>query len=417
MIPRAVLALLFWTLALSAWNQEEQPNVNSRYVVESVHLIGTKIGRLPASTRREMEQVVGQKLDHSMLDKLAGRIKSELRVEKVAIHVAKGTEADHVTVEFVAESGRRQDFDIDIQKGVYNAKQGWSGAVNVTASLFGDRQDRLTLGVVNDGDGLVERFSGIHSRLERESVGSDRIRAGVSFDTYHQQWNSSTQAALGGNSAALYRSRMSIEPSLTFVIAKPLTLTVGVSVDRLESQTAAAGTHFSNSFTNTLRLHEGWEDGEANTHELDAGYSLRAATTMLASDFGYTRHAATLAYRIKHGRQSLAARFLAGRVGGHAPLFERFVLGNASTLRGWNKFALDPIGGDHVVHTSVDYSYRILQVFYDTGAVWTAPAKAERKQSVGAGVGRAGKDGFLLAVAFPLRSGHIEPMLIAGFNF
>ena len=88
-----------------------------------------------------------------------------------------------------------------------------------------------------------------------------------------------------------------------------------------------------------------------------------------------------------------------GGLGGEAPLFDRFVLGNASMLRGWSKFDLDPAGGSHVVYGSVDYTYRYCQVFYDTGAVWDRPQEREQKQSVGVGFK---KEGFQLAVAFPM---------------
>ena len=57
-------------------------------------------------------------------------------------------------------------------------------------------------------------------------------------------------------------------------------------------------------------------------------------------------------------------------ISGRAPLFERFVLGTSSTLRGWNKFDIDPLGGDRMVHNTLEYRYRMLEVFYDTGAVW-----------------------------------------------
>ena len=90
------------------------------------------------------------------------------------------------------------------------------------------------------------------------------------------------------------------------------------------------------------------------------------------------------------------------------------------------KFDLDPTGGSHVVYGSVDYTYRLYQVFYDTGAVWDRPQEREQKQSVGVGFK---KEGFQLAVAFPMgaptpcrffrrneflnvvRSGQLEPQV------
>ena len=38
---------------------------------------------------------------------------------------------------------------------------------------------------------------------------------------------------------------------------------------------------------------------------------------------------------------------MAGAITGHPPLFERFALGDSTTLRGWDKFDIAPAGGDH----------------------------------------------------------------------
>jgi outer membrane protein assembly factor BamA len=101
-------------------------------------------------------------------------------------------------------------------------------------------------------------------------------------------------------------------------------------------------------------------------------------------------------------------------LGGHAPLFERFALGDSATLRGWNKFDLDPVGGSRVIHGSIDYRYAFFHAFYDTGAVWDRTQDREQKQSAGVGFK---VEGFQLAVAFPIRAGHTEPVFLAGMNF
>ncbi len=119
-------------------------------------------------------------------------------------------------------------------------------------------------------------------------------------------------------------------------------------------------------------------------------------------------------YRFHRRHTDLSVGFQGGEIIGVAPLFERFVLGNAETLRGWNKFDLDPLGGSHMVHGSIDYSYSGFLVFYDTGAVWDVPAQREQKQSLGAG---CKKGGFQLAVAFPVKSGAPNPVFYAGMNF
>ena len=337
-----------------------------------------------------------------------------MRVERVAIHVARGTLPEQVTVEFTIEGERRKDFDLDIPKGVYHSLQGWSGGVETTTS-FGSND--IGFGVISDGDSQVERFSGIRARDERNSLGTDRVRLRFDVESYHQQWNSSTYAALGSShfSPDLYRSRRNYQPAVTFVIAEPLTLTVGVSVELLEPQVATTGTVYGRRVQHPplsspladRRIHGGIRRGLCPAHRRRA---LWAAITSIPATPGTP----TIVWSAAIIRSS---DFTACRITGRAPLFERFVLGNGGTLRGWNKFDLDPLGGDRMVHGSAGYSFHGIQAFYDTGAIWDRKTDIEQKQSAGVGFGTAGKDGFLIAVAFPLRAGHIEPIFIAGFNF
>src|SRR4029077_14434955 len=112
---------------------------------------------------------------------------------------------------------------------------------------------------------------------------------------------------------------------------------------------------------------------DAGEHDVRAAYSLRAATQVLESDAVFARHQTDARYRLRRGHQDLSVGFLAGTISGQAPLYERFILGNAETLRGWNKFDLDPLGGSHMAHGSIDYTYRGFLVLYDTGAVWDRP--------------------------------------------
>ena len=72
---------------------------------------------------------------------------------------------------------------------------------------------------------------------------------------------------------------------------------------------------------------------------------------------------------------------MAGRITSErdqAPLFERFTLGDSSTLRGWNKSDIAPAGGEHVFHTSVEYRHRGVALFLDSGSVWDRDADLAR---------------------------------------
>jgi outer membrane protein assembly factor BamA len=136
----------------------------------------------------------------------------------------------------------------------------------------------------------------------------------------------------------------------------------------------------------------------------------------LGSDYVYTRHAATAEYRGRIGHHTYSAEMLVGRVNGEAvPLFDRFILGDTRTLRGWSKFDVAPLGGTRVAHGSLEYTYKCLGVFYDTGAVWDRKQSSDVKQSVGVAFG--GRDGIYLALAFPLRGASVQPLFILGMNF
>jgi outer membrane protein assembly factor BamA len=171
----------------------------------------------------------------------------------------------------------------------------------------------------------------------------------------------------------------------------------------------------------TLRYHQRWAGSGDSTQQLDAGYSLRAATTLLASDLPYTRHLAHMKYNYSSRTQSVEVTVMAGAISGEAPLFERFSIGDSTLLRGWNKYDLDPLGGNRLAYGSVTYGYHVMRVFYDAGSVWDQGKSPEAKESAGVGIssglGVLEKGAFLLALAFPLREGHVTPVLIAGMNF
>ena len=420
-------AALFAQPAEPAADQEDQPlasdvNINSRYTVESISFLGQHHYRLSTTALEEMHRLIGARLSTDALNRLARRIRNELRATQVTFKLARGGERNHVKVLLEVDK-RKSNFDLSIPTFAYNSRQGWTGVAE-TATTIG--ANTFTVGALSDGDTLTERFTGLKARYDRLALGTDRIRLGFEFDSYHELYDRATLIALDETpssslGAGAYRSRMNFEPSATFVLAKPLTLTVGFSFEQLEPQVSAARSESANAVVNTLRYHQRWEISDATNQELDAGYNLRAATRLLSSDLPYTRHEVNVRYDYRHEHQSVEVTLVAGMIYGNAPLFERFVLGNSSTLRGWNKYDLDPLGGNRVVHGSVTYGYHIMRVFYDTGSVWDQGKSPEAKHSAGIGVlsglGIFKKGAFLLAVAFPIRQGRADPVFIAGMNF
>jgi outer membrane protein assembly factor BamA len=431
-------ALLSLLAATALWAQTSLPaddpldrdqatelNVNSRYTVESIDFAAQRHYRLSSAVLEEMHRLIGSKLNDEAVKRLARRIRGELRAHDVSVKLLRGGNPESIRVLLDVEKGNG-NFDLSIPKFAYNSSQGWTAVGQATTTIG---PNALSFSLLTDGDTLTERFSGVQAKYTRLALANDRIRLGFEFDAYHEQYNPATLAALENSSATTtsslgagaYRSRLNFEPSATFVLAKPLTLTVGLSFEQLEPQLSAARSESANAVINTLRYHQRWENSGATVQELDAGYNLRAATKFLASNLGYTKHAVNARYGLQHHRQTLEVALVAGVIYGRAPLFERFVLGNSATLRGWNKFDIDPLGGNRVVHGSVTYGYHVMRVFYDTGAVWDRGQSPEPRHSVGIGIssglGLFQKGAFLLAVAFPIRQGRADPVFIAGMNF
>jgi hypothetical protein len=395
--------------------QESEINVNSRYTIESVELSGTPERDISTSLRKDISRLIGEKLSTPSLDDLARRIRRELHVRAVRHHVLRGDAPEHVKVVFEVK-GRPRNFEVSIPKFLYHAKQGWSAAAEGTVQVD---QHRFTAGVVSDGDELSERYAGVNGRYENRRLGTDKLRFCFLAESYHEQWNRTTRTAAAeayapGVTSPIYRSRDNFEPTLTLALAGPLTVSVGAGFGRIEPEAPAARTEASNSVITAVRYHRQMEGSSSGRQELDAAYNLRAATAILASDYAFARHMISAHYAFSRGRHMAMDYAMAGLIGGRAPLYERFVLGTSSTLRGWNKFDLDPLGGDRMAHNTLEYRYRFFEVFYDTGAVWTRGQPAVARHSVGTGIRH---DGFHLAVAFPVREGRVEPLFMLGMNY
>lgn len=408
----ALLGGLIFCSLLIAGNSQSEINVNSRYVVESVEFSGADEGAFSTDLRQSVKKLIGENLDSEALDQLGKRIRKELHVRSVSHRVLRGFTPDHVRVVFEIK-GPPTKFEVSVPKFLYDSKQGWSAVVEGTSTIA---HNSFTLGLVSDNDETTERYTGVTARYENNRVGTDRVRFRMDFGSYHEQWNRATLVANHetGDMLGIYRTRQEFEPVATIVVSKPLTVSFGAAFDRFESQFPTGlieqGT---NAAVAAVRYRLQTEESDYR-QDFDAGYSLRLATHLLDSDFAYARHRADVRYVLAVGNHRVIDEFMAGFIMGTAPLFERFVLGTSATLRGWNRFDIDPLGGDRMVHNSLEYRYRIFQVFYDTGAIWDRNLDPVARHSVGVGLRH---DGFSVAVAFPVKEGRTEPIFMVSMNY
>lgn len=411
-----------WGSLLFAGASATDTNVNTRYSVETVIVSGNgwsadvssgQSENLSSSLLKQISSLIGDNLNPSALDDVAKRLRQELHAVTVTRRVLRGAKPACVKVVFEVRE-RDTRVDVSIPKFLYNARQGWSGAIEgqavVKRNLFG-------LGMVSDGDELSERFTGVVARYENFMLGAAGPRFHVEFESFHQQWNRATLEALergAAGDATAYRARMNLEPTVSYAVLRDLTATAGASFQRMEGQQPGPAQYrAANAAVAALRYHRQLE-GAGRDQDVEASYSLRAATAALGSDFAYWRHRLGARYATRWGKHQVSEEAQAGVITGCAPLFERFALGNTSTLRGWNKAEIDPAGGNRMAHNSVDYRYGPLELFYDAGAVWQSGQPVTVRHALGVGF-RQGS--FFLAMAFPLRNGRADPVLMMGMNY
>ena len=385
-------------------------NVNSRYTVESVNVLPVGLDRLSPALRDRLQQFVGARFDQSLLEDAAQRLRREFRDRPVTTEVGKGTTPDQLAVTFRVEI-RDREFDVQVTNLLYQSKRTFSYGLELG---YRGGANRIHAGALTDSDDLLERYSGVTGGYERR-IGRVRLSADVS--AWRSQWSNSTESAV--DPSELYRTRVRFMPSATIELFKPLTLQLGVSLERLELNTPAVRHELSSAVNGTLRFQRRWGLASSGIRQrFESAYGIRAGTPSLASNYAFTRHHASARYGLRAGNQEILVAFQAGLLNGRAPLDERFIGGNSHILRGWNRWEISPRGTDRLAHASIDYRWHHLRLAYDAGSVWLRGSPdASLRQSVGIGFAANLWSGFSFLMAFPLREGRVEPIFIAGMNF
>jgi outer membrane protein assembly factor BamA len=407
-----IFLLLFCPVRMAA-RQKQDANVNSRFNVESVVLSGVAESKVSKSLRDDMQKLVGEKYNEEAANELAKRLRKELRDYSVEVKVKRGEKPEHVKVIFEAEQIRYKRFEIPLPPVVYHSKEGFSGSLEIPIKIH---HSVFTFGMLNNSDEFLERNAGFNFRFEQRKIGTDMLQLRLDFETYHQTFNNATEEALAQNPEVpgIYRWRQNFAPSLSLIPHRDVKLSFGTSFQQFQMQYPATRTETAYAGTADIQYRHRVQGKNGIRQDLSADYGLRTATTILDSDFVYTRHFATIDYRVTRHRHSFAAHFRGGLISGTAPLFERFSLGNSFTLRGWNKFDVAPLGGSRVAHGSLDYRYRPFEIFYDFGAVWDNGQTAHVRH--GLGFGLVTRDGFFASLAFPVRLHDVAPVFMIGFR-
>ncbi len=410
--------LLFLTspaFLLAVDSQEPCANVNCKYTVESVRVSGVPESKISKKLNDEMQKMVGEKFSQTVADDLGKKLEKELSDYSVSMKVRRGDKTEHVKVVYETERIWWKKFDINRSKFVYHSKEGWSGILNATLD---SHHNAFTFGFINTADELLERDAGLRLAYEHRKLGTDHLRLLLDFRSLHEKWNPATENALASDPLVpgVYRNRQDFAPAIAVLPIPDLQISFGTSFQRFQTQYPSVHTQTAYAGTLGFRLRHTFRNPSSGwSQRIDTGYTVRSATRTLDSDYVYTRHEVQADYTLSHRRNHLDLRVIAGGITGRAPLFERFSLGNAETLRGWNKFDVAPLGGDRVAYASIGYRYRDFNVFYDTGAVWDAGMPARVHHAIG--FGYRDKDGAFLLLGFPVRLHQVVPVVTFGIRF
>jgi Omp85 superfamily domain len=392
-------------------------NVNARYTVERVEIAGVDETKISQALRDDLQALVGKRLDPEEAERLDDRLEEELEGYEVTRRMSKGSQPGSITLVFEMkeiEDLRWIPFAPSRSKIVYHSDQAWSGVLDIP---IGGRSTRVTFPLVfgNDDD-LVEEYSGYGFRIESRSLGTRRL--GMSFEISYtrQMWQPATLSALEAHPEIpeAYRNRLKIEPQLTFAFSPHLRVSGGVSLSELESHSRSPATQMASVVMGAVGYDQQWEQGSFGRHEASAGYEVRSAASALESDLDYTRHLVRAGYRYRHGKSLFTADFALGVIDGAAPMFERFSLGDSSTLRGWSKYDIAAEGGGRMRYQSIEYSYRGFAVFLDAGSVWEEDADARSRVSTGFGY-HGGH--FFMMLGFPLNADELRAAFMTGVRF
>ena len=366
-------------------------NINARYTVDSVEISGVEDSAVSQELRDDMQALVGERLDPDEAARLHERLEAELPGYTVRRRVRRGRRSARVRVIFVVselETPRWIPFAPSRSKLVYHSTLGWSGVLDIP---MGGRDNRLTLGLVGDNDDdLIEEYSGYRVRLESRKVATERLGLTLEFAELRQSWRDATlsAAALNPQIAAVYRERRTIEPMVTVAFSPHVRVSYGASVTELESLFRSSGSQMASTANFSIGYDQRWELASGATEAVEASYELRAATTALESDLDYKRHLGRAQFRFSSGSNTVIASVALGRISGSAPLFERFSLGDSSTLRGWNKFDVAVAGGNRMAYHSLEYRHDSLAFFFDLGSVWDEGTDSRLRLATGVGFRR-----------------------------
>lgn len=397
-------------------DQDRRSNANARYLIEHVEVSGIPETDVDAQLRADLQTLVGKPLGSDDVDQLETRLRDALPDYEVRRRVTRGGRSGEIRLIFAVsknESARWLHFEPLKSNLVYHSDQGWGAYLDFP---IGGRDFRVSpLIAIDNGDDLIEEYSGFGLRVESRRLGSERLGASFEWSTFDQDWRAETLAAIDLNPRipAAYDDRSTVTPMISFALTQQLSVSGGMSITEVEPLSGVPESQMANAAIFSLRYDDEWRRAGAD-HGVGAAFTVRKAADALESDFDYTRYFGQAEYSYRWNHHTVLVSGMAAALRGTAPLFERFSLGDSRTLRGWNKYDIAPAGGDRMFYTSAEYQYRGLAFFLDSGSVWDDGDDTRIRVAAGFGF-HPGP--FFMTVGFPLNTDNVRAVFTTGVRF
>ena len=395
---------------------DRDDNINARYIVEEARITGVPDDELTQPLRDDLQALVGKRLDSGDADRFQERLESELPRYDISRRIRRGSEVGRIRLQYEASKKELPawlNFVPLKANGLFHSEQGWGSYLDLG---IGDENIRFTpIVAIDNADDLVEEYSGWGLRFETRKLGTRRLGASLEWSRFDQDWRAPTLATLATRPdiPGPYDTRSTISPLLKFAFTPELSIAAGVSISELEPLLPATTSQMANAAVASLEFNRRWKESSDARHHVEGSFGVRAGSRELESDLAYTRYLGQGSYRFDFGRHHVQAIGMAGSITGHPPLFERFTLGDSSTLRGWDKYEIAPAGADRMFYSSVEYRYTGLALFLDIGSVWDDNTQKQVRVSTGVGF-HAGPTFFV--VGFPLNTDNLSAVFTMGLR-
>ena len=393
---------------------DRDDNVNARYIVEEADITGVPEDELTEALRDDLRALVGKRLDSGEADRLQERIEREFQHYDVSRRIQRGDEVGRIRLVYEArKKDRHRGCASSRSVRTRSITRSRVGGV-LDLGIGGDSIRFTPIVAIDNADDLVEEYSGSVCVSKRgswgpagsvpASSGPGSIRIGVP-----RRWMRSCSSPRSQRRT----DTINDHPIGEICLGPDLSVAAGVSISELEPLSPATDSEMANAAVASIDFDRSWWNGPEATHHVRGNFSVRAGSRELESDLVYTRYLGQGSYRFDLGRHHVRATGMAGGITGHAPLFERFTLGDSTTLRGWDKYESRRLGPTAWFHTSIEYRYTGLALFLDIGSVWDADTNRQVRVSTGFGF-HAGPT--FLVVGFPLNTDKLGAVVTLGLR-